>query len=252
MSTRPTHQTIFGVHPVLEALTAGRPIQALHIARGRGGPQLQELIEAARGRGVAVRFEPREQLDRIAGHAKHQGVVAIAAAKSYADLDAVLDARPDEPRAVFVLDGIEDPRNLGAILRTADAAGFHGVVIPERRAAGLTDVVAKASAGAVEYLPLARVVNLSRALDELKRRRIWVYGLDPEAERRYTEIDYTGPVAIVIGAEGAGMSRLVREHCDERVAIPMRGRVASLNASVAAAVIAYELVRQRAVNREKK
>lgn len=236
---------IFGMHPLLEALAAGRPLEAIYVARGRGGSELQQLIDAARARGVPVRFEAREALDRMVGHGKHQGVVGLGAERGYLELDDLLAAVPGGQAALFVLDGIEDPRNFGAILRTADAAGFHGAIIPERRAAGLTDAVAKASAGAVEYVPVARVVNLTRAIEALKRRNIWVYGLDPDGAKSYLEVDYTGAVALVIGAEGAGLGRLVRAACDALVSIPMRGHVASLNASVAAAVLAYEVARQR-------
>jgi 23S rRNA (guanosine2251-2'-O)-methyltransferase len=236
---------IFGIHPLLEALAAGRPFEAIYVARGRGGPELQQVIDAARARGVAVRFESREVLDRMVGHGKHQGVLGLGAERGYLELDDLLAAVPAGKTALFVLDGIEDPRNFGAILRTADAAGFHGAIIPERRAAGITDAVVKASAGAVEYVPVARVVNLTRAIEELKRRNIWVYGLDPAGAKSYLEVDYTGSVALVIGGEGAGIGRLVRESCDELIAIPMRGHVASLNASVAAAVLAYEVLRQR-------
>lgn len=236
---------IYGLHPVQEALSAGRSIERILVAQGRGGEDLQKLIEAARARGIPVRFEGRPQLDRLARTEKHQGVVALAAAKDYSDIGAlVADAQRRRP-ALFILDGIEDPRNLGAIIRTADAAGFAGVIVPKRRAAGLSDIVAKASAGAIEHHAVARVANLAQTIEDLKRQGIWTYGLDPSAKKSYLDLDYTGPVALVIGAEGAGLARLVREKCDELISIPMRGKVASLNASVAAGVLAYEVLRQR-------
>ena len=181
------------------------------------------------------------------GSPKHQGVMGLVAAKAYADLDDILKRASDkgEAAAILVLDGIEDPRNLGAILRTADASGFHGVVIPQRRASGLTETVAKSSAGALEYVAVARVVNITQALETLKAAGLWIYGLDPAAGKSYLEIDYRGPVAIVVGAEGEGIGRRVLSTCDEHVRLPMKGLVASLNVSVAVGVIVYEVLRQR-------
>jgi len=173
--------------------------------------------------------------------------MGLAAAKAYGTLDEILEraSKQGEAPAILVLDGVEDPRNLGAVLRTADAAGFHGVITPQRRAAGLTETVAKVSAGALEHVTVARVVNLTQALETLKAAGLWIYGLDPAAEKNYLEIDYRGPVAIVVGAEGEGISRRVLSACDERVRLPMKGRVASLNVSVAVGVMAYEILRQR-------
>jgi 23S rRNA (guanosine2251-2'-O)-methyltransferase len=173
--------------------------------------------------------------------------MGLVAAKAYVELDDILKRASDKNEAVaaLVLDGIEDPRNLGAIIRTADAAGFHGVVIPQRRASGLNETVAKSSAGALEYISVARVVNLTQAIETLKAAGLWIYGLDPAAEKSYLEIDYRGPVAIVIGAEGEGIGRRVLSACDERVRLPMKGQVASLNVSVAVGVVAYEVLRQR-------
>lgn len=222
-------------------------MERIYVAKGRGGGALEDLIRLARSKGVPLHFEPREVLDRIIGNAKHQGVMGLVGAKSYGSLDEILDRAKNrgEPPAVLVLDGVEDPRNLGAILRTADAAGFHGVVTPQRRAAGLTETVAKASAGALEHVTVARVVNLTTALESLKAAELWTYGLDPSASKSYLEIDYRGPVAIVVGGEGEGISRRVLSACDERVRLPMKGRVASLNVSVAVGVVAYEILRQR-------
>ena len=238
---------IFGIHPLMEALQGERSVERIYIAKGRGGGAVEDLIRLARSKGVPLHFEPREVLDRIVGNTKHQGVMGLAAAKAYGTIDEILEraSKQGEAPAVLVLDGVEDPRNLGAILRTADAAGFHGVITPQRRAAGLTETVAKVSAGALEYVAVARVVNMTQALETLKASGLWIYGLDPGAEKNYLEIDYRGPVAIVVGAEGEGISRRVLSACDERVRLPMKGRVASLNVSVAVGVMAYEILRQR-------
>jgi len=238
---------IFGIHPLMEALAGERSVERIYIAKGRGGGVVEELIRLARSKGVPLHFEPREVLDRIIGNTKHQGVMGLVAAKAYGTLDEILGraSKQGEAPAVLVLDGVEDPRNLGAVLRTTDAAGFHGVITPQRRAAGLTETVAKVSAGALEHVTVARVVNLTQALETLKAAGLWIYGLDPGAEKSYLEIDYRGPVAIVVGAEGEGISRRVLSACDERVRLPMKGRVASLNVSVAVGVMAYEILRQR-------
>jgi len=243
---RPSER-IFGIHPLTEALQGERSVERIYIAKGRGGSAIDDLVRLARSKGVPIHFEPREVLDRVIGHGKHQGAMGLVAAKAYADLDDILKRASgrDEAAAVLVLDGIEDPRNLGAIIRTADAAGFHGAVIPQRRASGLNETVAKSSAGALEHVAVARVVNLTQALETLKAAGLWIYGLDPAAGKSYLEIDYRGPVAIVVGAEGEGIGRRVLSTCDECVRVPMKGRVASLNVSVAVGVIAYEVLRQR-------
>jgi 23S rRNA (guanosine2251-2'-O)-methyltransferase len=233
-----------GVNPVLEALRAGRPFERIVIAKGAGGGRLQEIIEMARHAAVPVRFEPREGLDRLSGTPAHQGVVALAAAKPYADLDDVAGGA----RLLVVLDGVEDPHNLGAIIRTAHGAGAGAVVIPERRAAGLTDVVAKAAAGALEYLPVVRVGNINRALENLKQRGYWIYGLDERGGEDYDKVDYGAPAALVFGAEGKGLHELVRRHCDLLVRIPMAGEVSSLNVSVAAGVVLFEWRRRQKTN----
>jgi len=192
-----------------------------------------------------VRFLQRAELDRMAGNAAHQGVVAVTSAKQYSDLDEVIAARRGRYSLVVVLDGVEDPHNLGAILRTADAAGANGVIIPERRAAGVTGTVTKASAGASEHLPMAKVTNISRTIEELKERNLWTVGLDEHGTQNYDALDYNMDCALVLGAEGKGLHDLVKKKCDFLVSIPMLGKVPSLNVSVAAAVVLYESVRQR-------
>jgi 23S rRNA (guanosine2251-2'-O)-methyltransferase len=243
---------LYGVAPVLEALRAGqRAIERVTIAEGARHHRLRELIEAARRVGVPVRYAPRVDLAHAVGAgANHQGVVATVAAASYADTDELLDALSarvgsDEPPLAVVLDGVEDPRNLGAILRTAECAGVHGVFVPERRAAGLTETAAKAAAGALEHISVARAPNLARLLEDLKERNIWTVGTTGDAQTSYTAWDWTQPVALFLGGEGAGLHRLVRERCDALVSIPVRGHIESLNVSVAAGVVLYEALRQR-------
>jgi 23S rRNA (guanosine2251-2'-O)-methyltransferase len=229
-----------GIHPVAEALRSNHPLDRVLVAQGAGGPRLQEIIDMARRASVTVRFEPRAALDRMAGTSAHQGVVALGAAKKYTDLDTVADT----PMLV-VLDGVEDPHNLGAIIRTAHAAGAGGVIIPERRAAGITDVVAKAAAGALEYLPLSRVTNINRTLEELKQRGYWIYGLDERGTQDYDRVEYSSPTVLVLGGEGKGLHEQVRNHCDVLVRIPMAGKISSLNVSVAAGVVLFEWRRRR-------
>ncbi len=233
-----------GIHPVAEALRAGRPLERLLIAQGAGGPRLQEIIDLARRASLPVRFEPRSALDRLAGTPAHQGVVAMGAATRYADSEAATAAG-----LVLVLDGVEDPHNLGAIVRTAYAAGAGAVVIPERRAASLTDVVAKAAAGALEHLPIVRVTNVNRALEDFKHRGYWIYGLDERGSDLYTEVDYASPTVLVLGGEGKGLHEQVRKHCDALVRIPMAGRISSLNVSVAAGVFLFEWRRRQPATR---
>ena len=235
-----------GVHPVREALRAGHPLDRILIARGAGGPRLQEIIDAAREHSIPVRFEPRQALDRASNDANHQGVVAFGAARQYADLDQVLSANA---QLVIVLDGVEDPHNLGAIVRSAHAAGAAAVLIPERRAAPLTETVAKAAAGALEHLPVVRIGNVSRTLEELKRRGFWIYGLDERARDLYSEMDFARPTVFVLGAEGQGLHQLVKQHCDALVRIPMAGKISSLNVSVAAGVFLFEWRRRRSATR---
>jgi 23S rRNA (guanosine2251-2'-O)-methyltransferase len=225
-----------GIHPIAEALRAGTTLDRIVIAQGAGGPRLQEIIDLARRANVPVRFEPRGALDRLSGSNAHQGVVALGAARKYADFDSV-----SESSLLVILDGVEDPHNLGAIIRTAHAAGAGAVIIPERRAASLTDVVAKAAAGALEHLPVARVTNVNRTLEDLKERGHWIYGLDERGTESYDQIDYAAKSVLVLGGEGKGLHEQVRKHCDVLVRIPMAGKISSLNVSVAAGIVLFEL-----------
>src|SRR5216684_3693806 len=237
---------IYGINAVAEALKArGRAFEWVGVSKERHDLRLQRVVHECRRQGVAVRFLMRPELDRMAGNNAHQGVVAVTSAKQYNDLDDVVAAKRGNYSLVVVLDGVEDPHNLGAILRTADAAGGDGVVIPERRAAGVTPTVTKASAGASEHLPIAKVTNIARTLEELKLKHLWIVGLDERASQTYDSLDYNMDCAIVLGAEGKGVHDLVRKKCDFLVSIPMLGKVPSLNVSVAAGVVLYEIVRQR-------
>ena len=237
---------IYGINAVAEALKAhGRAFQWIGVAKERHDLRLQRVVEEGRRQGVAVRFLSRAELDDMAGNNAHQGVVAVTSAKQYSGLADVLAAKRGDYSLVVVLDGVEDPHNLGAILRTADAAGADGAVIPERRAAGVTAVVTKASAGASEHLPIARVTNIARTVEELKSQNVWTVALDERGSQSYDALDYKMDCAIVLGAEGRGVHDLVRKKCDFVVSIPMLGKVPSLNVSVAAGVMLYEIVRQR-------
>jgi 23S rRNA (guanosine2251-2'-O)-methyltransferase len=233
-----------GFHAVEEALAAGRALDRILIARGRHGERVEAVVQLARSKSVPVRFEDRQQLDRLAGTRDHQGIAALAAAKPALELEDLLAAKT--PQGLLVLlDGIEDPHNLGAIVRTALAAGAQGIVIPERRAAGLSDTVERASAGALAHLPVARVKNLVRAMEEMKEAGYWLIGLDERAEKKYTDADFSGQVGIVLGGEGEGLHDLTRKRCDFLVSIPTTGPVRALNVSVAAGVVLFEVVRQR-------
>ncbi|HEX7894851.1 MAG TPA: 23S rRNA (guanosine(2251)-2'-O)-methyltransferase RlmB [Terriglobales bacterium] len=237
---------IYGINSVSEALKArGRGFEWVGVAKERNDLRLQRIIEECRRNSVAVRFLPRVELDRLASTGAHQGVVAVTSGKQYADLDDVIAAKRGAYSLLVVLDGVEDPHNLGAILRTSEAAGADGVVIPERRAAGVTGTVAKASAGASAHLPIARVTNIARTLEDLKSRNIWTVGLDERGQQNYDAVDYKMDCAIVLGAEGKGLHDLVAKKCDFLVSIPMLGKVSSLNVSVAGGIVLYEVVRQR-------
>ena len=231
---------LIGIHPVREALKSGRPVDRVLVAKGAGGQRIQEIADLCRERRISLRFEQRQALDRAAGGQPHQGVVAYAAASQYLSLDQM----PDEAQLVVLLDGVEDPHNLGAIIRTASAAGAAAVLIPERRAAGLTDTVAKAAAGALEYLPVVRVPNIVRAMEELKERGFWIYGLDERGSEEHDTADYNAPTAFVLGGEGKGLHQLVRDRCDVLVRISMSGPIPSLNVSVAAGVVLFEWKRR--------
>jgi 23S rRNA (guanosine2251-2'-O)-methyltransferase len=234
---------ICGVHAIYEALAAGRqPIERIHVLRDAKVPRLKEILDLARERGVPVRREERNVLDKLAAGVVHQGIIAIAGEASYSPIERVFEAKLP---CVVVLDGVEDPHNLGAVIRTSEACGVSGVVVPERHSAPLSATVAKASAGAIAHMPVIRVGNIATTLDHFKKEGIWVVGVDEEGDRLWTDFDYTVPVALVFGGEHRGLRRLVREHCDVVVRLPMLGKVAALNVSVTAGVVLYEVVRQR-------
>ncbi len=237
---------LLGLHAVQEALEAGRGLDRVLIAKGKGGNRVQEIVDLARRRGIPVRFEDRKQLDRLAGNDRHQGVLALVGSKPMHTLEDLIEAGAGRAsRLIVLLDGVEDPHNLGAIIRSSLAAGAGGVVIPERRAVGLTEIVSRASAGAVEHLPVARVGNLVRAMESLKEAGFWLVGLDERAPQSYADADLTGAIALVLGGEGKGLHELTRKRCDFLVSIPTAGPVRSLNVSVAAGVVLFEAVRQR-------
>jgi 23S rRNA (guanosine2251-2'-O)-methyltransferase len=238
-------QLICGINPVLEALGAReRHFDRLLVVKGLRNRRVSEALARASHLGIPLRFEAREMLDRMAGGVPHQGLIAVVSAKPLMSLDEVLDhARP--PALLVVLDGVEDPRNLGAIVRTAEAAGADGVVLPERHSAGLSETVARASAGALEHVKVAQIGNVAQALERLKERGVWVVGFDASGGERWDAVDLKRPVALVLGGEGRGIRRLVRERCDHLVSLPLFGHVGSLNVSVAAGIALYEVVRQR-------
>ena len=238
---------IEGRNAVIEALRAGTAIDKIYLAKGETDKTLGHIASRAREAGVVVVEADRRKLDAMSRTHSHQGVIALAAVREYVSVQSILDAAAakGEPPLLVVCDEISDPHNLGAILRTAECAGAHGVIIPKRRSAGLTAVVAKTSAGAVSHLPVARVANLPSLLKQLKKEGIWVFGAAADGPVSLYEADLKGPAAIVIGSEGSGMSRLVAETCDVLVRIPMKGKLNSLNASAAAAILLYEAVRQR-------
>ncbi|OUN20950.1 23S rRNA (guanosine(2251)-2'-O)-methyltransferase RlmB [Pseudoflavonifractor sp. An85] len=243
----PADGIIEGRNAVIEALRAGTAVDKIYIAKGETDATLGHIASTARNKGIVVVEADRRKLDAMSATHSHQGVIAVAAVREYASVADILQAARDKGEAplVVVCDELSDPHNLGAVIRTAEAAGAHGVIIPKRRSAGLTAIVAKTSAGAVSYLPVARVANLTALLKELKEEGLWVFGTAADGATSLYQADLKGPAAIVIGSEGDGMSRLVREQCDFLVSIPMRGQVNSLNASAAAAVVLYEAVRQR-------
>ena len=231
-----------GVHPVREALRSGRPFDKVLIARGASGPRIQEILELCRTLSIPVRFEPRDVLDRASKNGSHQGVIAFGAAHEYVELESVIE----NAQLIVVLDGVEDPHNFGAIVRTAHAAGANAVVVPERRAAPLTETVARSAAGALEYVPIARVINISRTLEQLKENHFWIYGLDERGTELYDKVEFNAPTAVVLGGEGKGLHQIVQKHCDVLVRIPMSGAVSSLNVSVAAGLVLFEWRRKNA------
>ena len=237
---------IAGRNTVSEALKSGRSIDTLYVAKGELTGSVKVIAALAKEKHIPVKEVDRKKLDFMTNRANHQGIVALAAVKDYSSVDDIFELarQRDESPFVIVLDGIEDPHNLGAIIRTAECAGAHGVIIPSRRAAGLNFTVGKSSAGALEYVPVARVTNIAAAIDDLKQRGCWVYGADMDGQT-YCEAKLDGASALVIGAEGRGLGRLVREKCDVILSLPMLGKINSLNASVAAGVLMYEFTRQR-------
>lgn len=238
--------TIEGRNAVIEAFRSGKTIDKLFVLKGCQDGPINSILREARKHDTIVSFVAKERLDQLSETGKHQGVIAMAAAYEYAEVEDILKLAEEkgEPPFIFLLDNIEDPHNLGAIIRTANLAGAHGVIIPKRRAAGLTATVAKTSAGALNYTPVAKVTNLGTAIEELKEKGLWFVCADMGGTTMY-DLNLTGPIGLVIGNEGDGVSRLVREKCDYIASIPMRGDIDSLNASVAAGVLAYEIVRQR-------
>lgn len=237
---------IEGRNAVMEAFRAGKTIDKLFVLDGCQDGPVKSILREAKKTDTIINFVDKERLDRLANSGHHQGVVAQAAAYEYAEVEDILNAAKEKGEApfIFILDEIEDPHNLGAIIRTANLCGAHGVIIPKRRAVGLTATVAKTSAGAVNYTPVAKVTNIAKTIEELKKEGMWFVCADMDGQTMY-DLNLTGPIGLVIGNEGAGVSRLVKEKCDFTASIPMKGDIDSLNASVAAGVLAYEIVRQR-------
>ena len=239
---------IEGRNAVLEALRSGKPMDKLYVLDGCQDGPIRTIVREAKKHDVILQFVTKERLNKLSETGKHQGVIAHAAAYEYAQVEDMLElakSRGEDP-FIFLLDNIEDPHNLGAIIRTANLAGAHGVIIPKRRSVSITETVAKTSAGAVEYMPCARVTNMARTIEQLQEAGLWIAACDMDGDT-LTEADLKGPIGIVIGSEGFGVSRLVREKCDFIVSIPMRGRITSLNASNAASILMYEIVRQRGI-----
>ena len=232
---------LIGIHPVKEALVAGRVLDRVLVAKGAGGPRIQEIVDLCRQKKVTLRFETREMLDRSAGgDGRHQGVVAIGAEREYQALESVVGGE-----LIVMLDGVEDPHNLGAILRTASAVGVSAVIIPERRAVGLTETVAKVAAGALEHVSVVRVTNIAQAIEKFKKEGYWIYGLDERGEKNYDQADFAEKAVVVLGAEGNGLHDNVRKACDFLIRIPMTGPIPSLNVSVAAGIVLFDWKRQR-------
>lgn len=233
---------VYGINAVREAVHS-RSIDHVLVREGAGGKRLQEILNGCRARNIPLRFAPRPALERLAQTDHHQDVVAVCSSRGYQDLNSVIEA--ESPALLLVLDGVEDPANLGAIVRTSVGGGANGVVIAERRAAGLSPAVARTAAGALEHARISRVKNLVRSIAEMKERGLWVLGFEARAEKSYLDLDYRQPCALVMGGEGHGLHRLVREACDQLARIPLRGQVESLNVSVATGIVLYEALRQR-------
>ena len=243
----PTNEILSGKNPVLEALRSGREMNKVWIAEGVKKAGIAELLQLAKEAGLIVQFVPKNKIDQLTDGATHQGIAASVAAYKYAELDDLFEsaASRNEDPFFLILDELEDPHNLGSILRTADATGVHGVIIPRRRAVGLTAIVAKTSTGAIEHIPVVRVGNLAQTVEDLKKRGVWIAGTDAKGSADYRRMDAKLPLAIIIGSEGKGMSRLLKDKCDFLYNMPMVGKVTSLNASVAAAILMYEVLRNR-------
>lgn len=244
---KPESGQIEGKNAVLEALKAGRTIDKVYIARGEAEKSLKFIASKAKAAGAVISEVDRRKLDYMSKTHSHQGVIALAAVREYVSVDDIIKAAEEknENPLIIICDEISDPHNLGAIIRTGEAAGAHGIIIPKRRSAGITAIVEKTSAGAVEHMPVARVPNISAALSDLKKRGVWIFGAAADGETMLWDADFKGASAIVIGSEGEGMGRLVAENCDYKVSIPMNGKISSLNASASAAILLYEAVRQR-------
>ena len=239
---------IIGRNSVSEAIKAGREIECLFVQSGQSTGSIKVILAKAKQNGILIKNIDRKKLDAMSNSSAHQGIIAVTSQKQYCSVDDILNfaKSKNEPPFIIIADGIEDPHNLGAIIRTAECAGAHGIIIPKRRAAGLTDVVSKTSAGALEYVKIAKVSNLASTIDELKSKGLWIYGADMDGETWYKK-DLTGPFVLVIGAEGRGISKLIKEKCDFIISLPMFGKIESLNASVAAGILMYEVRRQRKI-----
>lgn len=247
MIDKVANDKVEGRNPVLEALRSEREIDKILIAKGAKEGSINKIIGMAKDKGIIIQYVEKQKLNEIAESNNHQGVIALVAAYKYSEVEDILEKASvkGEKPFIIILDEIMDPHNLGSIMRTADAVGAHGIIIPKRRSVGLTATVAKTSAGAIEYVPVARVSNIPQAIDKLKQEGLWVVGADMRGDKDYFHEDMTGAIALVIGNEGKGISRLVKEKCDFLVKIPMTGKVASLNASIAAGILMYEVLRQK-------
>ncbi len=244
---------VYGVNPILEILKArSRPVEKIFIAKGRKGGAIEEIIERARALGIPFRFEPKEVINKRSGTEKNQGVLGLIGVKDYIPVEALLKIPQERGEIPFflILDGIQDPRNFGAIIRTAEAGGVHGIIVPKGWTAGLTETVAKASAGALEYVSISRVGSLPKTIDLLKKEGLWIVGLEVGGERLYYDVDFNMPLALIAGAEGWGLSELVRKKSDILASLPLKGKVNSLNVSVAVGIAIYEIWRQRGKNQE--
>jgi len=237
-------QVLSGIHPVTEALRAGQPVERILVAKGAGGPKVQLIIDLAKQANVPVRYEPREALDRASKAASHQGVVAFTSGQRYAQFSEL----PATAQLLVLLDGIEDPHNLGAIIRSAHAAGADAILLPDRRAAPVTDVAAKAAAGALAHMPIVRIGNVAQTLEKLKKEGYWIYGLTEHGTEQYDQVQFHLPTVMVVGAEGAGLHELVARNCDVLVKIPMYGKIGSLNVSVATGIALFEWRRRAATS----